>query len=87
MTVAVVRPASITAQAGRPAARMQQLAGAGAQECYVCCLNSGLSRRELGGATGRKFLHVYIVELSSALPPSTPQVSNALLFKHSQVWR
>lgn len=59
--------------------------GARAQECYVCCLNSGLSQCWPGGARGRKLLHVYIVELSFALPP--PPASNALLFKHSQVWR
>lgn len=69
-------------QAGRPAARMQQLAEAHAQECVcVCCLNSGLSHCSSGGDEGRKWLHVYIAELSF----SPPSVSNALLFKHSQV--
>lgn len=68
-------------QAGRPAARMQQLAEAHAQECCVCCLNSGLSHCRSGGDEGRKWLHVYIAELSF----SPPSVSNALLFKHSQV--
>lgn len=70
-------------QAGRPAVRMQQLAGAQAQECCVCCLNSGLSQWRPGGLEGRKLMHVYIVELSVGPPP----LSNALLFKHSQVLR
>lgn len=55
-------------QAGRPAVRMQQLAGAQAQECCVCCLNSGLSQCRPGGAEGRKLLHVYIAELSFGPP-------------------
>lgn len=68
MTLAVVRPVSVSAQAGRPAVRMQQLAGAQAQECCVCCLNSGLSQCRPGGAEGRKLLHVYIAELSFGPP-------------------
>lgn len=68
VTLAVVRPVSVSAQAGRPAARMQQLARAQAQECCVCCLNSALSRRRPGEAEGRKLLHVYIAELSFGPP-------------------
>lgn len=73
MTLADVRPVSVSAQAGRqagrPAVRMQQLAEAQALECCVCCLNSGLSQCRPGGAEGRKLLHVYIAELSFG-PPS-----------------
>lgn len=69
MTLAVVRPVSVSSQAGRPVVRMQQLAEAQAQECCVCCLNSGLSQCRPGGAEGRKLLHVYIAELSFG-PPS-----------------
>lgn len=65
MTLAVV---SVSAPAGRPASRMQQLAGAQAQECCVCCLNSGLSQCRPEGAEGRKLLRVYIAELSSGPP-------------------
>lgn len=55
-------------QAGGPAARMQQLAEAHAQECCVCCLNSGLSHCRSGGDEGRKWLRVYIAELSFSPP-------------------
>lgn len=56
-------------QAGRPAVRMQQLAWAQAQECCVCCLNTGLSQCRPRGLEGRKLQHVYIAELSVAPPP------------------
>lgn len=81
MNLSVARSLSVSPQAGRPAARMRQLAEAHAQECCVCCLNSGLSHCRSGGDEQRKWLHVYIAELSF----SPPWVSNALLFKHSQV--
>lgn len=55
-------------RAGRPAAGMQHLALAQAQECCVCCLNSGLSHCRSGGGEGRKWLHVYIAELSFSPP-------------------
>ena len=62
---------------------MQQLAEAHAQECCARCLNSGLSHRRSGGDEGRKWLHVYIAELSFS--PHPPWCLTHFLFKHSQV--
>lgn len=75
--------ACICVSSGRQACSEDAAAGWGprAGMLCVCCLNSGLSHCRSGGDEGRKWLHVYIAELSF----SPPSVSNALLFKHSQV--
>lgn len=84
MTPTVVRPVSVSAQAGRQACSEDAAAGRGPGTGMLCVLFKqwlvSVQAWRSGGKEVAACLHSWIVRWA-------PPVSNALLFKHSQVWR
>lgn len=84
MTLAVVRPVSVSAQAAGQACSEDAAAGRGPGTGMLCVLfKQWLVSVQAWRSWGKEVaacLHSWIVLWA-------PPVSNALLFKHSQVWR